>query len=140
MSDSELKSRVLFLQEALRKLGEIALAKKEDFLAKYTLRDSALRNFQVVIECLTDIGNYMLRRGKQKTPETRAEVFQLLCRAGHLPAELENDLVEMARFRNLHVHTYSAVNLSYMCETLQRRLTFLKKVAALITRVCSSRP
>ncbi len=128
MSDSELKSRVLFLHNALRKLSELRNRTREQFLEDYTVSDTVLYNLQVAIETITDIGNYILKRGNHKIPETRAEVFKLLCQHRYLDPSMEPTLIEMSRFRNLLVHGYTAVNLNIVYGILTNRLSFLQQV------------
>jgi len=129
MSNSEFKDRILHLQEALRKLSEL----KEQPLAAvrehYTISDTILYNLQIAIEVLTDIGNYLLKRGKHKIPRTRVETFELLCRHDYLKGIEEEELVTMARFRNKLVHGYSAVDISVVYNILQNRYDFLRLIA-----------
>jgi uncharacterized protein YutE (UPF0331/DUF86 family) len=134
VSDSELKSRTLNLSNSLRKISELQSKSKSASLQDYTISDSVLYNFQVAIEAITDIGNYILRRGNHKIPETRAEVFELLCQHEYLDSSLENRLLEMSRFRNLLVHGYVAVNLSIVYEILQTRLDLLKQITSQLLR------
>ncbi len=130
MSDSEFKDRILYLQDALRKLSELKEQPLDLILAQYTLRDTILYNLQVVIEALLDIGNYILKRGKHKIPRTRVEVFELLCRHGYLDLENEEALTTMAQFRNKLVHGYAAVNHKIVYDILQNRYEFLRLTAA----------
>ncbi len=128
MSDAEFKDRILHLQEALRKLSEL----KEEPLAtvreQYTIRDTILYNLQIAIEALTDIGNYLLKRGKHKIPRTRVETFELLCRHDYLKGIEEEDLATMAQFRNKLVHGYAAVDIDVVYNILQDRYDFLRMI------------
>jgi uncharacterized protein YutE (UPF0331/DUF86 family) len=135
MSNSELKSRVIYLHEALRKLSELRKTTRKEFLSDYKISDATLRNLQLVIESLTDIGNYILKRGGQKIPETRVEVFEILCRNAYLDPQLEQDLVIMSRFRNLLVHGYAAIDLAQVYSILQSRFDLLKQVATRLIEV-----
>ncbi len=130
MSDSELKSRILYLHDALRKLAVLSRSSKEEFVQDFRISDAVLHNLQVAIESLTDIGNYILRRGGHKIPQTRAEVFQLLCRHEYLKPHLEQEMLLMARFRNLLVHAYASIDLSQVYEILDSRLDLLRLTAA----------
>jgi len=138
MSDSELKSRVIYLHDALRKLSDLRKTTRKEFLSDYRISDAALRNLQLVIESLTDIGNYILKRGGHKIPETRVEVFELLCRNAYLDPQLEQNLVLMSRFRNLLVHGYAAIDLAQVYTILQSRFDLLKQVATKLIEVSES--
>jgi uncharacterized protein YutE (UPF0331/DUF86 family) len=138
MSDSELKSRVIYLHDALRKLSELRKTTRKEFLSDYRISDATLRNLQLVIESLTDIGNYILKRGGQKIAETRVEVFELLCRSGYLDPKLEQDLVLMSRFRNLLVHGYATIDLAQVYGILQSRVDLFKQVATKLIEAAQS--
>ncbi len=138
MSDSELKSRFLFLHEAIRKLSELKETSRAEFLKDYTISDTVLHNLQLAIEALTDISNYILKRSGHKIPETRVEVFELLCRAEYVEPDYEEDLVEMARFRNLLVHGYAAIRLERVYDIFQERLEFIISVAGKLADVTES--
>jgi uncharacterized protein YutE (UPF0331/DUF86 family) len=92
LSNSELQSRVLSLQEAIRKLSELSKVSKKKFLSEYTISDTILHTLQITIEVITDIGNYILKRKGHKIPETRVEVFEFLCNHGYLPLGQKDDL------------------------------------------------
>ncbi|MBD3407550.1 MAG: DUF86 domain-containing protein [Candidatus Lokiarchaeota archaeon] len=133
MSDTTLKSKFLMLQEALRKLSIIHKKSKKEFLEDFLISDTAIRNLQVSIESISDIGNYLLKRNSDTIPQTRVEIFQLLCRHGYLPNEMEDVLIEMARFRNLIVHRYDSIKLEMVYSILQEQLSFLKEVAVIMS-------
>lgn len=44
MSDSELKSRILYLHDALRKLAVLAKSSKDEFVQDFRISDAALHN------------------------------------------------------------------------------------------------
>ena len=139
MSDAELKSRVVSLHESLRKLKELRKTSQKKFLNSYIISDAVLHNLQLTIEALTDIGNYALRRGGHRIPETRASVFELLCSEGYLAEESRDELVKMARFRNLVVHGYAELNLETVFDILQRQASFLEEVASRLVQSIENR-
>lgn len=61
MSDVELQARIVHLTEALTRLEKLQQYSKEEFLSDFRTSDAALRNFQIAIEALTDIANYLLK-------------------------------------------------------------------------------
>ncbi|MHA1742353.1 MAG: type VII toxin-antitoxin system HepT family RNase toxin [Candidatus Thorarchaeota archaeon] len=133
MSDAEIESRVLKLQESLNRLERVSTFSREEFMSDFMISDTALRNFQVAIEALTDIANYVLKRRGFAVPETRAGVFERLCDEGLLDGRWREKLVKMARFRNLLVHEYVAIDLSRVYEFLQSEVQFMATVAASLT-------
>jgi len=139
VSDAELKSRVISLHETLRKLEELKETTLNEFLSNYVVSDAVLHNLQLAIEALTDIGNYALRRGGHRIPETRANVFELLCSEGYLVEKSRDELVKMARFRNLVVHGYADVDLETVFDILQKQTPFLQDVASRLVQCIENR-
>ena len=129
MSDAELRSRVLMLLSSIKKLQQLATYSKQEFLADFKISDAVLRNLQISIEALIDIGNYILKRIGREIPMTRAEVFERLCEAGILDSSRQNHLVQIARFRNLLVHGHVAINLERVYQILQEEIGFIETVA-----------
>ena len=129
MSDAELQARVVMLTEALGRLNNLRHYSKKDFLGDFRNSDAALRNLQIVIEALTDIANYLLKRRGTEIPTTRAMTFERLCDLGLLDESLRDKLVQMARFRNLIVHGYAFIDFLGVYEILQTEVDLLGDVA-----------
>ncbi len=129
MSDTELKSRVLVLVESLRRLQQLKGYSEQEFLADFKISDAALRNLQISIEALTDIANYLLKRAGIEIPTTRTRVFEKLCESGILDDSLRDKLVQMARFRDLLVHGYAAIDLRRVHKILREETPFLESAA-----------
>jgi uncharacterized protein YutE (UPF0331/DUF86 family) len=138
MSDTELKSRILHLQDTLRKLRELQKHSKTEFLSNFRISDATLHNLQLAIESITDIGNYLLRRKTDIIPETRSEVFEALCRIGILEKSAETELIRMAKFRNLLVHAYATIDLQQVYEILHNQLPFLESIANTLSKQITS--
>ena len=65
--------------------------------------------FIVAIETCIDAGNHIIASEGLRAPSDYSDVFAVLAEAGFVPAELAPRLALMARFRNLLVHEYLAV-------------------------------
>ncbi|MEQ3553096.1 DUF86 domain-containing protein [Pseudonocardia nematodicida] len=112
---------------ALRRLSRrdaAELLADEDVLAAIKYR------FVVAIEACIAAGRHLVAAGGLRTPRDYADVFTVLGEAGMLPARLVSDLREIARFRNLLVHGYAAVEDDRVVQILHTRLDDLEKVRA----------
>ena len=82
--------------------------------------------FIVAIETCIDVGNHIIASEGLRAPRDYADVFAVLAEAGFVPAESAPSLGTMARFRNLLVHEYLAVEDERVAKVLQSSLGTLE--------------
>ena len=80
------------------------------FLDDYTHQDAAILNITRACEQAIDLANHLIRLEKLGIPTDSAESFELLIRAGIIPAELGGKLKRMVGFRNTVIHEYQQVD------------------------------
>lgn len=88
----------------------------EDALAAIKYR------FVVAIETCIDAGEHVIASEGLEAPSSFADVFRVLAESGYLEADLGAELGRMARFRNLLVHGYLAVDDRRVIDVLHTRL------------------
>ena len=88
----------------------------------------------VAIETCIDAGHHIIASEGLRAPSDYADVFAVLAEAGFVPAELAPRLLLMARFRNLLVHEYLAVEDERVAETLRSSLGHLEAFKTSIGR------
>ena len=98
MSDVEFQARIVHLTAALTRLEKLQQYSQEEFLSDFRTSDAALLNFQIAIETLTSIANYLLKRISREIPATRAMIFERLCDLGILDESLRSKLDQMTCF------------------------------------------
>jgi len=126
--------RVKRLADTLKKLERIQKIPLEKFLGDPFLSDAAERNLQVSIEILLDLENQLIAKRELTRPQTLADVFVILCDCNILPYSLRSDLVRMARFRNLLVHSYAKIDKTQVYRIVQNRIDQLKTVGNLLAK------
>lgn len=104
---------------ALQDMQEITL---EEFVADDILHTAAEHYFQVAIQAALDIGGMLLAARSVKVPQGYADIFPALAEAGVLPKDFADELVGMAKFRNVLVHMYLQVDLGLMYGYLQNKI------------------
>jgi len=104
---------------ALQDMQEVAL---EEFVADDILHTAAEHYFQVAIQAALDIGGMLLAVRSVKVPQGYAEIFPALAEAGVLPKDFADELVGMAKLRNVLVHMYLQVDLGLMYGYLQNKI------------------
>jgi len=104
---------------ALQDMQEVTL---EEFVADDILHTAAEHYFQVAIQAALDIGGMLLAVRSVRVPQGYAEIFPALAEAGVLPKDFADELVGMAKLRNVLVHMYLQVDLGLMYSYLQNKV------------------
>lgn len=111
MVDREkIEQRLVKLEQALRKLKEIALQSWEEYCQSEALRDRAERNLQVAAQACIDIANHIIADRGYRTPQGYAESFSVLAEEGILSGRLADKMKMVAGFRNILVHDYLEID------------------------------
>jgi uncharacterized protein YutE (UPF0331/DUF86 family)/predicted nucleotidyltransferase len=84
------------------------------------------RRLQTAIESCINVGNHLIARLGLRPPAEYADVFRALAEAKILPGELAQQMMDMARFRNLLVHVYWALDHERVYDSLSGRVTTLE--------------
>jgi len=107
---SLVQNRLDIVEENFRALDEIQAEGKAAY-------DKQVRNFLAAkhalleaTEAALDVGNHLIAANGFRRPANYADIFRVLAEAGVLPDALAGNLESMARFRNLLVHQYAAVD------------------------------
>jgi len=90
--------------------------------------------FIVAIETCIDAGNHIIASEGLRAPRDYADVFAVLADAGFVPASSAPSLAMMARFRNLLVYEYLAVEDERVAEVLRSSLGDLEAFKTSIGR------
>ena len=122
------------LQEAVKRLEEIASLSHEDF-SQDTFKVAAAKYFLIVaIESAIDLCNHVISKNRLRPPEDYADTFLVMREEGFFPKEFAEKLMKRARFRNRLVHIYWKIDVDLLYMILQedladfeRFLTFFSK-------------
>lgn len=132
------KARVYALLEGIREelgyVGEIAATPREAYLRDRRTQRLAERCLQRAAEGCISIGNHLIARLGLRAPSEYAEVFRVLGEAKIVPWELVQQMVDMAKLRNLLVHVYWAIDHERLYDSLAARLRALEAFAQHIVR------
>lgn len=111
MTDQPLIEKKLALIETyvreLRSLGKPEAVEddvREERFIEYTL--------QIAIQAALDTASHIVSEERLGEPETNADLFTALAKAGWIPKELSPSLRRMAGFRNILVHGYADVDVN----------------------------
>jgi uncharacterized protein YutE (UPF0331/DUF86 family)/predicted nucleotidyltransferase len=122
------------ISDDLRTLREKAQASKAAYSSSRDAQAIVERRLQTATESAINIGNHVIARSGLRAPQDYADVFRILGDAGVLPKESVEHMVDMARFRNLLVHVYWAIDHDQVHESLPRRLRALEAFSRYIAQ------
>jgi len=123
------------LREYVRILKAIQRYSLESFKNDVFIHATAERYLQLAIECVLDIGNYVISDRGFRKPDTYAEIFDILLENKIIPKKLFKELEGMSAFRNVLVHDYLQIDLDKVYDILHKRLPSLEKLGAAFSRL-----
>ncbi|MBD3195624.1 MAG: DUF86 domain-containing protein [Candidatus Lokiarchaeota archaeon] len=89
-----------------------------------------------IIEACKDIASHIISIYKFQRPKTYSEIFSILGENKLINTEMRGNLSEIAKFRNLLVHSYAKVEnkkvLKYIKEELDNVGEFVKIILSLV--------
>lgn len=120
MVDKEkVEQRLMKLEQAIRKLKEIAKQSWEEYTSNEALRDRAERNLQVAAQACIDIANHIIADKGYRTPQGYSDSFNVLLDEGIIPIELADKMKMVAGFRNILVHDYLEIDNKIVYQSLK---------------------
>jgi uncharacterized protein YutE (UPF0331/DUF86 family) len=121
-----LQGKIDLIEEHLDLLKELAKRDYEEFIDERRNVLAAKHALQESIEACLDIGNHIISRKGFRRPDDYKGIFSVLKEEEILEGNLANNLVEMAKFRNLLVHMYGDVDNRKLFSILQNNLNDFK--------------
>jgi len=126
MTDPQLVAKKLALIEtSVRELA--SLARPEEISRDLRERRFVEHTLQIAIQAALDAASHVVSDDRLGEPSTYRELFDLLEKAGYLPADLARELEKMAGFRNVLVHGYDDVDLDIVRDIVENRLADLSR-------------
>src|SRR5574337_811464 len=87
------------------------------------------RRLQTAAERCINGGNHVIARLGLRSPSEYADVFRVLGESKIIPWQIAEQMMDMARLRNLLVHVYWAIDHGRVYDSLQTRLRTLEAFA-----------
>ena len=129
MNRQDIQSKIDVIIDNLEKLHLLKSKTYNDFISDFRNTDSALHRLQTSIQALLDIGSYIIASLGLRTPNTNAEIIEILGEAGYIPTEKTKVYIEMSQFRNriAVVHLYNHIDTKALYDILVNELTDIKE-------------
>jgi uncharacterized protein YutE (UPF0331/DUF86 family) len=100
LNENSITRRLERLDECIRRLKDHQDVSLATYRANWEVQDVVERNFQVAIECCTDIASHLLIGYDLRRPMDRKDVFRVLNDAGYLDSDYAETMAQMVHLRN----------------------------------------
>lgn len=127
MNRQDIQLKIDVIIDNLEKLHLLKSKTYNDFISDFRNTDSALHRLQTSIQALLDIGSYIIASLGLRTPNTNAEIIEILSEAGYIPTKKIKVYIEMSQFRNRIVHLYNHIDTKALYDILVNELTDIKE-------------
>lgn len=119
-------AKVATIQRCLARIGEVT-GFDPDSLDNIDKQDIFVLNLQRAVQAIIDLAAHVAAAKNLGIPETAAENFTLLQRAGIIDGQLAGKMKKMTGFRNIAVHDYEALDIDILKSILVHRLQDLEE-------------
>ena len=130
MKKEDIQSKIDIILDNLDKLSILRQKTYEDFVSDFRNIDSTLHRLQTSIQALLDIGSYIIASLGLRTPNTSAEIIEILSEAGYIPEDRKETFIKMSKFRNRIVHLYNHIDTKTLYDILVNELDDLREFHA----------
>lgn len=111
------------LTEYRKQISEYSTLTVAGYKADWKTQRIVERTLQMMIELCADIAGHIIADNGLRTPETYADTFRVLGENTILNPEQTAVMEKMAKFRNIVVHQYEAVDAEIVVLVLKKHLT-----------------
>lgn len=98
------------LRRCLQRVQDKIPASAELLIGDYDLQDIIVLNLERSVQVCVDIGLHIISDLEVSVPETMANTFEVLKRAGCLDATVAERMIKAVGFRNTAVHAYQEID------------------------------
>jgi uncharacterized protein YutE (UPF0331/DUF86 family) len=106
MDKERLAKYIQELEGYLGHLAELQRYPEEEFLSDWRIHDLADRQLHLTLETFLTVGEIVISECGFRKPDTYADIPRILCENKVIGKQLNEELVDLARFRNVLVHGY----------------------------------
>jgi len=124
----DIQTKIDVILDNLEKLNVLKIKKYKDFVDDFRNVDSALHRLQTSIQALLDIGSYIIAFLGLKTPNTNAEIIEILSDAGYISKGKAGTYIKMCQFRNRIIHVYNHIDTKTLYDILTNELGDIKNL------------
>lgn len=135
MVDKEILAKYIQqLNIYLKHLEELAKHGLDEFLSDWRIYDLADRQLHLALEIFLTLGEMIISEFDFAKPDTYADIPRILFENKVIDKQLKDQLVDLARFRNVLVHDYLYLNHEIVYQHLQKDSKIIKEFIDAVKR------
>jgi len=117
------------IEDYLARARTFASRTKERFVEDGIAVDAAIREITVLFETSHNIAKHLIAENGWRSPQSKAEAFDVLKEMGVVPESLANSFRAAGRFRNLVTYQTTMINNEMVYDILKNHLDDFEKFA-----------
>ncbi len=123
------------LRRCLQRVQDKTPVSVDLLVEDYDLQDIIALNLERAIQTCVDIGLHMISDLEVPVPETMAETFMVLERAGYLDKAVAERMAKSVGFRNTAVHAYQEIDWNIVYRIITEHLGDFRDFARQILKI-----
>ncbi len=127
MKKEDIQTKIDVILDNLEKLNSLKTKTYKDFISDFRNIDSTLHRLQTSIQALLDVGSYIIASLGLKTPNTNAEIIEILSEGDYISKEKAETYIKMSQFRNRIVHLYNHIDTGMLYEIIVNETEDIKE-------------
>ncbi|MCS7279267.1 MAG: DUF86 domain-containing protein [Thermodesulfobacteriaceae bacterium] len=128
VSEKVIRKLLERLETSLKRLNSKKEISKEVFINNWEVHGAIIREFQIAIQSMIDIGTHLIAEMGWETPDYYKEVANILQKHGVISKEYAEIFKKIIAFRNILVHEYLELDLELVYDRL-KNLEDIKRFA-----------
>ena len=117
--DNIVLNKAAIIERALRRMQQEYQANPQ--LDNYTHIDAMTLNVERACQAAIDLAMHIVAQQRLGMPQSSAEAFRLIQKAGCISKELMKDMIAMTGFRNIAIHEYQQMDMSVLRDIAETR-------------------
>lgn len=126
MKKEDVQTKIDVILDGIDKLKFLRSKTYEEFISDFRNLYASLHILQTSIQALLDIGCYIIASLGLKTPNTNAEIINILKDNELVPKDKTETYIKMGQFRNRIVHLYNHIDAKTLYDILVNELDDIK--------------
>ncbi len=114
--------KIAELDTYLKQIKEYEKISPSEYKREWKTQRVVERTLHMMIELCIDIANHIISDENLRTPTSYADTFSVLMEEGIINKSLSGRLEKMAKFRNIIVHQYEAIEPEIVVSILRKNL------------------
>ena len=140
MDKERLAKYIQELEGYLAHLAELQRYSEEEFLSDWRIHDLADRQLHLTLETFLTVGEIVISECGFRKPDTYADIPRILCENRVIGKHLSDDLVDLARFRNVLVHGYLHLDHERVYQRVQKDVRTIQEFLVAIKEYGAAQP